>query len=85
MESKVVLVVMLNGTNYETWKIQCRMILIRDGLWNIVNGQEVTTDASDADKEAKLHSKSDYALATIVLAIEPKQQFWRGEADDGKK
>ena len=75
MESKVVLVVMLIGTNCETWKIQCRMILIIDGLWNIVNGQEVITDASDADKEAKLHSTSDWALATIVLAIEPKQQF----------
>ena len=48
------------------------MILIRDVLWNIVNEQEVAPDGSDAEKEAKFESRSDKALATIVLAIETK-------------
>ena len=31
-ESKSVTVVPLNGSNYETWKVQCRMVLVKDGL-----------------------------------------------------
>ena len=33
---------------------------------------EVAPDGSDADKEAKFQSRSDKAVATIVLAIELK-------------
>ena len=25
----------LNGTNYPSWKVQCRMVLLREGLWGI--------------------------------------------------
>ena len=39
-ESKTVAVVPLSSTNYSTWKIQCKMALIKEGLWNIVNGNE---------------------------------------------
>ena len=31
-ESKIVAVVPLNSTNYSTWKIQCKMALIKEGL-----------------------------------------------------
>ena len=30
----------LNGENYVTWKIQCKMALIKDGLWSILNETE---------------------------------------------
>ena len=30
----------LNGSNYSTWKIQCRMMLMKEGLWKIVTGEE---------------------------------------------
>ena len=33
-------VVPLNGKNYPTWKVQCRMALMKEGLWNIVEGTE---------------------------------------------
>lgn len=39
-ESRSVSVIPLNGSNYATWKVQCRMTLIRDGLWRIVSGNE---------------------------------------------
>ena len=40
-----------NGTNYQTWKLQCRMALMEDGLWGTVNGSEAAPDlATDADK-----------------------------------
>ena len=37
-EVKTVSVVPLNERNYPTWKVQCRMALIKDGLWGIVSG-----------------------------------------------
>ena len=40
-ESKTVTVVPLNSKNYSTWKIQCKMALMKEGLWRIVNGTEV--------------------------------------------
>ncbi len=33
-------IVPLKGSNYSTWKVQCRMALMRDGLWGIVDGME---------------------------------------------
>ena len=35
-EVKTVALVPLNGLNYSTWKVQCRMALMKDGLWTIV-------------------------------------------------
>ena len=50
-EMKTVLIVPLNATNYQTWKLQCRMALMEDGLWGIVNGTEAAPDlATDVDK-----------------------------------
>ena len=37
-ESRMVFVVPLNGSNYATWKVQCKMALIKEGLWKIVEG-----------------------------------------------
>ena len=39
-ETTKVLIEPLNGQNYATWKVQCKMALIKDGLWNIVTGTE---------------------------------------------
>ena len=39
--AKVSTVVPLKGTNYSTWKVQCRMALMKEGLWNIVTKKEV--------------------------------------------
>ena len=56
-ESKTVstvTVIPLNGTNYPSWKVQCRMVLVREGLWGIVAGTEEPPDpATDAAKYAK--------------------------------
>ena len=39
-ESKVTAVVPLNGSNYATWKVQCKMALMRNGLWSIITKEE---------------------------------------------
>ena len=38
----------LNGDNYPAWKLQLRMALIRDNLWDIVNGSESSHPTIDS-------------------------------------
>ena len=70
-ESKTVAVVPLNRTNYATWKIQCKMALVKDGLWGIVNGTE-TAPAEEGEQLTKFTARRDKALPTIVLAVDPR-------------
>ena len=81
-ESRTVAVVPLNGSNYPTWKVQCRMALMKDGLWNIVNGIETAPPASDADRRAKFATRRDRALAIIVLSVEPSLLYLIGDPED---
>ena len=74
--------VRLNGSNYPTWKVQCRMALTKDGLWNIVNGTETAPGQSQAERYAKFMSRRDRALATIVLSVEPALLYILGEPED---
>ena len=76
-ESKVVTVVPLSNTNYSTWKVQCKMALIKEGLWNFVNGTE-TEPEGNAERRAKFVARRDRALATIVLAMEPSLLYLVG-------
>ena len=69
-KSKIVAVVPLNSTNYSTWKIQCKMALMKEGLWGIVNGTERAA-TENAEQRAIFAARRDKALATIVLAIQP--------------
>ena len=71
-EGRTVTIASLKGSNYPSWKVQCRMTLMREGLWGIVAGIETAPDATtEADSYAKFMVRSDRALATIVLAIDP--------------
>ena len=80
-ESKTVTVVPLNGANYPTWKVQCRMALMKDGLWNIVNGTE-NIPAGDGERRTKFLARRDHALATIVLSVEPSLLYLIGDPED---
>ena len=74
VKSKVVL---LYGENYATWKVQVKMVLIKDDLWRIVSGDEVAP--TDAGQLAKFNIRKDKALATIVLAVDPKLLYIIGD------
>ena len=78
-ESKSVAIVPLSRSNYPTWKIQCRMALVKDGLWNIVNGTETIPAETDADGRAKFLTRKDRAFALIV---EPSLLYLLGEPED---
>ena len=73
-------IIPLNGTNYPSWKVQCRMALIRESLWGIVAGTEKAPDA--ADMPAKFKERSDSTLAKIVLAIDPLLLYLVGDLVD---
>ena len=81
-ESKSVTVVPLNGSNYGTWKVQCRMALVKDGLWSIVSGTETAPAATEAEKFAKFVSRRDKALAIIVLSVDPSLLYLLGDPED---
>ena len=79
---KTVMVIPLNGSNYPTWKVQCRMALMKDGLWSIVSGSERAPAAAEADKYAKFVARRDRALAIIVLSVEPSLLYLIGDPED---
>ena len=81
-EMKTVAIVPLRGANYPTWKVQCRMALIREGLWGIVAGTETAPEEAEADRRSKFLARRDRALATIVLAIDPSLLYLIGDPDD---
>ena len=79
-ESKSVAVVSLNGSNFPTWKIQCRMALLKDGLWSIVSGTEVLP--AEGDARTKFLARRDRALAIIVLSVQSSLLYLLGEPED---
>ena len=81
-ESKGLIVTPLKGLNYPTWKIQCRMALMKDGLWSIVNGSDRPPDVVEVDKYAKFIMRRDRALATIVLSVDPSLLYLIGDPED---
>ena len=65
----------LDGSNYTTWKLQCQMALMKDGLWDIVTGTTVRP-AGDEDAQAKFDKMRDKALAIIVLSLIHRYCTW---------
>ena len=64
-------IVPLGGSNYATWKTQCKMTLIKDNLWSIVNGTEVLPETNDDNALVNFNRRKDKALAVIVLSVHP--------------
>ena len=82
-EQKTAVIVPLNGLNYATWRVQCQMALIRDGLSGIVNETEQASGPDvPADSQLKFVSRRDCALATIVLAVGPSLLYLLGNPED---
>ena len=81
-ESRVTAVVPLNGTNYPTWKIQCRMALMKEGLWRIVTGEETAPVDGAAAERVKFASRRDRALATVVLSVDTSLLYLIGNPED---
>ena len=59
-------------------KMQCKMVLIKDGFWGIINGTETAPFEGEEKAQAKFATRHDKALVTIVLAIEPSLLYLIG-------
>lgn len=81
-EVKTISIAPLNGSNYPTWKVQCRMALMKEGLWGIVDGSETPPPENESDKYRKFVGRRDRALALIVLSIEPSLLYLIGDPED---
>ena len=79
---KSVSIVPIKESNYPTWKLQCCMVLMKEGLWSIVNGTEQAPGGGDEEKLAKFSARRDQAVALIVLSIEPSLLYLLGDPDD---
>ena len=67
-----------NGANFSTWKLQCRMVLMKHGVWKIVNGTEVAPDENNIAATNKFNDRRDKALSTIVLAVDTSLLYLLG-------
>lgn len=68
----------LDGSNFPTWKLQCQMSLMKEGLWGIVTETE-TRPQENADTQRQFDKRWDKALATIVLSIDTSLLYLVGE------
>ena len=50
----------LNGTNYQTWKFNVKLMLMQKELWGIVEGTEVVDDSTEGLRK-KFYARSDEA------------------------
>ena len=62
-------IVPLTGENYPAWKIQVKVALIKEGLWEIVSGTE-TAPEQGTDGYTRIITRRDRALAAIVLSVD---------------
>ena len=85
MEPGKIVLVPLNVKNYATWKVQVKMYLIKDDLFGIVDRTEVAPSSTDTAAAHKFELRKDKALATIVLAVEPKLLYLIGDPKDPKE
>ena len=75
-------IIPLIGKNYPTWKIQCRMALMKDGLWGIAKGTEETPGEDNAEAQKKYMARRDRALALVILAVKPSLLYLLGDPED---
>ena len=54
-------VVMMEGKNYSTWKVQLKMLLIKDEMFGIVNGTEVASAERTTADLVKFNARKDRA------------------------
>ena len=75
----------MNGQNYETWKVQAKLTLLKEGLWGIVQGTETAPAEENADARAKFVGHRDKALAMLGLSVDPTFLYLLDGTDDPKE
>ena len=63
----------LDDTNYATWSVQMRSVLIHVDLWPMTCGKIVKPEQGNSKEIAAFESKDEKALVSILLFMEPVQ------------
>lgn len=63
----------LDDSNYDSWKVHMKSVLIHSELWGHVSQTIEKPEATAADQLAAWKLKDDKALATIVLFLKSPQ------------
>ena len=83
----------LNGTNYQSWKYNVKLVLMSRGLFSIVDGTEKAPDIKeeDVDKPDSIKAKqewrrrSDRAYTTIALSVAKSIQVHVSATTDARE
>ena len=77
-------IVPLDGKNYVTWKLQCKMALMSQNLWCIVKGTEVAPIGDEATPTniQKYQLRVDKALSIIMISISPSLLYLVGDPEN---
>ena len=63
----------LDGSNYQSWKYNIKLVLMERGLWGFIQGLEEAPTVTDEDKKEKevtaFRLRSDKAYSLIALSI----------------
>lgn len=63
----------LNHTNYADWAVRMQAILVRDGYWDIVSGNEKLASGADDEVAKAFRKKQAQCKAAIVLRVDDSQ------------
>lgn len=73
MSSSLYQIDKLDGSNYDSWAIQMKSVLIHSGQWHIVNGSTKVESFIEAKEKANFQVEDEKALATICLSVKASQ------------
>ena len=75
-------IISLNERNFPTWKVQMKIHLISLELCNIIQEVETAPDDVSSSEFRKFSNRRNKALATVVVAVEPKLFHLLGDPTD---
>lgn len=70
MADEKILIEKLNGTNYQSWKFNVKLLLMQKELWGIVDGSDPEPSADETeDLRRRYRTRSDKAYSIIALNV----------------
>ena len=66
----------LNGSNYQSWKFNVKLVLMQKELFGIIDGTDIAPREDDTDAiKRKWKIRSDKAYSLIALSLETSLQI----------
>ena len=75
-------IVPLNGKNYPTWKLQCKMALMKDSLWGIVNENRSLGGRCSCRYPQKVHCEKGQSTSYRCASRDPSLLYMLGNREN---